>query len=246
MLSTYLGFSESETRFFQVVTSLIPLANIAGEAAEGASGETLQLGNFALTDVREGDSGFAGAPTTLDALTELGTKNSAFFDALEDVNGGSASVPDSQAGFDLNFLEHPEEFFKLFLGESNVNLFTFTMPTLDVGVAKRVPIIGPLALPPFPFPIVTWELGVEGSLGLQGDLMVGYDARGLVDFQADPGHSPDLLSNGFYIDTTKDLLTIAGWDPNAGAIDLERAGLWILRKHQHQSRCWSFRRSSRA
>ena len=97
------------------------------------------------------------------------------------------------------------------------------MPTLHVGVAKSIPIIGPAPLPPFPFPIVSWTVGVEGSLGMQGDLKVGYDAQGLVDFQADPGHDPNLVGNGFFVDTTKPLLTIAGWDPNAnggdGAID---------------------------
>ena len=212
ILSSQPDIPDTALRYFDVVTALVKLAD-AAEIGAGNSGVAyLNLGSFNLTDVRTPDSIFFDPPTSDAPLGQLGTLAQGFYDALVDVNDGSPAVPDGQAGFDLNFLEHPEELFKLFLGDPNANLFTFTMPTLEIGKAVEKTLFT-MPIPPFG-PLVTLDLGVTGSIGFAGNLKVGYDATGLSAYRNDPDHDPALLFKGFYIDTTRPLLTIAGWDPD--------------------------------
>ena len=60
---------------------------------------------------------------------------------------------------------------------------------------------------------------MEGGIGLIGNLKLGYDAQGLLAYRAEPS-KPDVLFDGFYIDTTEPLLSITGWKDGAPSEDI--------------------------
>ncbi len=215
ILETFLGLSPSEMDYFDAVTDLINLVSAANAAANSSSG-TINLGSFNLNDPRSGTDGIASSAPNTNAMNDLQTADGSFFSALTTLNGVAAN-----SGLNFNFLTDPTLLFKLFIGDPDTPLISFTLPQLQVGVADTVS-LGEYPLPPLPYPFVNLTLGIQGGIGLTGNLTMGYDDQGLIDFQANPSNTSALL-DGLYIDTTQPLLEISGWAPDAGQTDTSEA-----------------------
>ena len=217
IITTYLGISKNQLHFLDTVVALVTMAKQLDNDIKAGSSVEIPLGSFTLKDVRLTTTDFAAPPVKADALGSLAANDSGFYQTLTTVNNGTAK-PSDGSGFRLTFLEDPTQFFKLFIGDPSATLFTFTLPDLNVGVSKYVALLR-APLPPLPYPFVRAELFVQGGIGLQGHLSLGYDAKGLAAFRADPTR-PDALFDGLYIDTTRPLITITGWKNGAPSDDI--------------------------
>jgi len=199
--------------YFEAVKSLVQL----GKAANGPGLGALNLGGFELTDVRQSASSIT-QPTTQNVMAQLSSKAPAFYQAMLGVNNGKvAPDPDpakKEAGLDLKLLRDPMLFFQLFVGglSADTQLFTFTLPDLRLAASVEKTLFTIPAPPPLT-PFVNAQFGVRGGIGLEGHLSLGYDASGLLAFKADRS-DPAKLFDGFYIDTTRPLLTIGGYTPD--------------------------------
>ena len=217
IITTYLGISKDQLHFLDTVVALVTMAEQLDTEIKAGSSVEIPLGSFTLKDVRLPTTAFAAPPVEADALGSLAASDQGFYKTLTTVNNGTVKPADG-SGFRLSFLEDPTQFFKLFIGDPSATLFTFTLPDLNVGVSKYVALLS-APLPPLPYPFVRAELFVQGGIGLQGHLSLGYDAKGLVSFRADPSR-PDALFGGLYIDTTRPLITITGWKNGAPSDDI--------------------------
>ena len=206
LLGNFLNLSESSIDFFETVTRLQNLSKEADEGAAAMTTSVIQLGSFGVSDVREATSGFEGTPVERsDTFTQLAAGDSGFSTALTTLNSDLAAGQ----GLQLLFLQDPVQLFLPFIGDDDIDLMTFEMPQIDFAFFGTVPIAS-VPIPPFG-PLLTGNLDVEGGLQIVGNLKTGYDGEGLRQFQTNPTN-PNKLFDGFYVDTTKPLIHISGWD----------------------------------
>ncbi|MEW6498568.1 MAG: hypothetical protein AB1589_39630, partial [Cyanobacteriota bacterium] len=169
-----------KTEFISAAAEIINLANNIP-----TSDLLISLGSFDLGGVDVGATGFdlssvtpnitGSAANATDQIPDGAAKN--FITKLNTIPGG---------GFQFPILNKPETAFNLLLGKS-VDLFTYDMPTLEVGFKfeEFFSIIGPLGAT------------IKGNVGAKVDLAFGYDTYGLQLFK-DSKKTSDIF-DGFYV-----------------------------------------------
>jgi Ca2+-binding RTX toxin-like protein len=122
-------------------------------------------------------------------------------------SGGLLTNLKNETGLDFPILDNPLEIVQFLLGQ-NVNLVTWTMPTLSIDVPINIPFA---EIPVGPFDVTVL---FTGNVGLTFNATVGLDTSGL--------KQGDLL-DGLWFGTTKPLLT-ANFSVGAGV----EAGIYIV------------------
>ncbi|MBD2342344.1 DVUA0089 family protein [Calothrix sp. FACHB-156] len=105
--------------------------------------------------------------------------------------------------FSFPILDNPTSILGLLVGQEDVALAEFTLPTFNIGTEIKLPF--PITIPPFG---VVGQAFIQGKLGLQARFGLGYDTVGLVNWQK-KGFALDRVNNlfvdGLYLkDTYKD------------------------------------------
>ncbi|MBD2520115.1 DVUA0089 family protein [Nostoc sp. FACHB-973] len=105
--------------------------------------------------------------------------------------------------FSFPILDNPTSILGLLVGQKDVTLAEFTLPTFNLGASIEIPF--PITIPAFG---VIGQAFLKGGLGLQARFGLGYDTTGLVNWK-DNGFALNKINNlftdGLYIkDTYKD------------------------------------------
>jgi Ca2+-binding RTX toxin-like protein len=162
-----------------------------------SSGIKLQLGSFTLdarSDIRKPDfqlntsipKPIGSIPSIESQLSSGNNGEGKFLFNINNTPGGGLNFP---------ILTKPETAFNLLLGK-DVNLFTYTMPTLEFGFNGTL-----LSFPIIP-PFLDAKLkgGISARIGTANSgLNFGYDTYGLRQFAQDNFQDANKLANGFFI-----------------------------------------------
>ena len=167
------------------------------DAARAGGAGSIAIADFTPTgDIRSVLPGIGGADANVTAQVDP-----RFRDALASFNrspsGGTGSF---NSNLTLDLFDHTSNIYKLLVGDTSANLVSF-----DLNASASV-----VARPPneqFTFTtvvgIVPVQFYIGGSLAINADLKMGYDASGFFQYQTTK--NKDDLLNGFYLDTTSHL-----------------------------------------
>jgi len=207
------------------LTTVVNLDNFVNSIPTDVPGDTvIPLGSFNLNanglDARSAtDLSTASLTDTtgMDALSELNALNipdvTNFVSQVSGTSMFGGGGGDGGTGLQFPLIQNPTSVFGLLLGQ-NVNLFTFTMPTLNVSVQfdQFFSILGPLGVElkgtvnqsggPGGAPLDA-SAPDNTALELLGNVTFGYDTAGIVEFANDgfaPAKIGDLL-DGFFVST---------------------------------------------
>ncbi|MBA2708276.1 MAG: hypothetical protein H0U59_10795, partial [Gemmatimonadaceae bacterium] len=160
-------------KFLDAYEHIVDLLNKLTQASD-ASGEVIKLGNLPLSSVDFRNPGAAatvaiGDQPTVDAAQQLqdaGAPGAANF-----VRASLQSAPG--AGLQFPLISQPSLIFKLLMGQGDVDLFTYDMPELSLGIElfKTIPVysVGAASI----------NVVIRGGVDATIDLGFGYDTHGL-------------------------------------------------------------------
>ncbi|MBD2023795.1 hypothetical protein [Leptolyngbya sp. FACHB-711] len=189
--------------FIKAAANLISLAG----SLPNANGTFLNFGNLVLegVDVRSPSFNLSSFNPVGGSISYTGSNGSAvksFVDSLQSGKSGVGTVG-------LPILTDTTAAFKLLLGNPNVTLIDYQMPTLNVNVTggQTIYVIGPVGV------------RFEGTIGANVNLKVGFDTAGLFRYSTS-NNVADIFENGFFLDSRVAPLTINAGVSAGPAIDL--------------------------
>ncbi len=119
------------------------------------------------------------------------------------------------AGFELPIIDNPTILFRLLLGE-DVDLITFkAVFHADASITRLIPLWGPL------------DARFNGTLGFDGFFRAAYDTYGLRQYLFGGGRNAALLGNGFYLDSSRELIRFNGSISGGGALSVPMGAVFI-------------------
>lgn len=195
--------SSSEFAFFDTIDEI---AGFVGLSKSASASGTIDLGSFTLGDLRGVSPGTT--LTTTGVTSPAQTPTSVFTSKASSFNNGAKKFSKKDGGFKLDILEDTSNAFKLFLGDDSAKLVSFAMPTYNKSFFKSYNLNAVIYVVPVN---VSFSAGINAAI----NFAAGLDAKGLKEFVSS-GKVADIF-NGFYIDSSKPILSITGID-NLGNI----------------------------